>query len=354
MTTVEACGSDRRSVPDSQQRPVFHNCFTAITIAASILVAFRHGVILLGPTRETQALLAHAMPLGIFILLSVSGYLLVGSWERRPRFGAFALARVVRIFPALIVVVVGTVFVLGLALTEGGRWNYLGSPLTYEYLLNILLNPHYSLVGVFVDNDVSQAVNGTLWSLPAQFACYFFIPLVGIVRAKWLRAGVWLILAAGSACVSTSLWAAETVVWGSQFSQIFHVWPSFFIAAALATVRIRVPAAAAVAATIAFALIVLRIPALLSPGYWVLIPVATIGFGSLNVAVLRGVGKWGNPAYGIFLVGFPIQQTLIHVWPELNGWASVLVMLMLSIACGYASSRFLERPLERRSKAWST
>jgi len=339
--------------PEEQTRThprQFRNGFTAVTILASSLVALRHGVILLGADRETALLLPYAMPLGIFILLSVSGYLLVGSWDRRPALRAFALARAVRIFPALIVVVLVTIFVLGLALTQTGRWNYLGTSMTYEYLLNILLNPHYSLPGVFVENGVSQAVNGTLWSLPAQFTCYFFIPVVALIKVRGLRVAVWSLLAVGSAAASLTDWAATTIVWGSQFSQVFNVWPVFFVAAAVATSRWRAPAWLGVLAVVGFILIVVNWPAQLTWGYWILVPVATVALGRLDLPVIRSFGRWGNPSYGMFLVGFPVQQALIQLFPELNGWASLCVMLLIAVAVGYLSNRRLERPLERLSR----
>lgn len=346
QTGSEVAGASRSS------RPTHANGFTAITIAASVLVACRHGVILLGPERETQPLLHAAIPLGIFVLFAVSGYLLVGSWERRPSLAQFALARVVRIFPALVLVVLLTVFVLGLGLTEIDRWDYLGSAQTAEYLLNLLLNPQYALPGVFVDNEVSQAVNGTLWSLPAQFACFFFVPLVAIARVPWVRAGIWIALAVAAASISSSMWAAETIVWGSQVSQGLNVWPSFFVAAAIATVRLRPPPVLTAVVIVAFGAILFSAPSAIHIGYWLLVPLATVGLGSLDIRGVRSAGRWGNPSYGVFLVGFPVQQTLLHVWPDLNAWLSVSTTLLVSLGYGYASNRLLERNVERLSRAW--
>lgn len=339
--------------PEEQARTrprQFRNVFTAVTVFASTLVTVRHGVILLGADRETAPLLPYAVPLGIFILLSVSGYLLVGSWDRRPVLRVFALSRAARIFPALIVVVLASAFVLGLALTRTGLWEYLGTGTTYEYLLNILLNPHYSLPGVFTENGVSQAVNGALWSLPAQFACSFSIPVVALVKARGLRVVVWALLAIGSAAASRTDWAAATIVWGSQLSQVFNVWPVFFVAAAVATSRWRVPAWLGVLAVVGFVLLVLNWPGQLAWGHWIFVPLGTVALGRLDVPVLRSFGRWGNPSYGMFLVGFPIQQALIQLFPDLNGWASLCVMLLIAMAAGYLSNRRLERPLERLSR----
>jgi len=348
LPVSEAEGSSRSS------RRVHANSFTAITIAASLLVAFRHGVILLGPDRETQLLLPFVIPLGIFILFAVSGYLLVGSWDRRPSLAQFTLARVVRIFPALVVIVLLTVFVLGLALTELDHWDYLGSATTAEYLLNMLLNPHYALPGVFMENEVSQAVNGTLWSLPAQFTCFFFVPLVAIARVRWVRAGIWIALAVAAASISASTWAAETIVWGSQVSQGLNVWPSFFVAAAIATVRLRPPPALTAVAIVGFGAIVFCAPSALPVGYWLLVPLATVGLGSFDIRGVRSAGRWGNPSYGVFLVGFPVQQALLHLWPDLNAWLSVSMTLLVSLTYGYASNRLLERRIERFSRVCIT
>jgi hypothetical protein len=82
-----------------------------------------------------------------------------------------------RIFPTLIVLSVLTVFVLGLILTKIPRMEYFQSPATYAYLWNIALAPRFSLPGVLASNPFPVAVNGSLWTLPAEFPMHILLPV---------------------------------------------------------------------------------------------------------------------------------------------------------------------------------
>lgn len=332
------------------------NSFTALTVLAVLLVMLRHSGVIFGASSEMGGWNV-LPPLGIYILLAVSGYLLVGSWERRPRFGAYATARVIRILPSLAIVVLLTVFVLGPAFTVLSAAEYFDSPLTWDYLGNIVLRLRYFLPGVFEQNPYPDAVNGSLWSLPAQFAAFFFVPLLALVRHRIARGVLWLTLAVVSAAASQVPALGTFDVWGSSPPEVLRVWPAFFVAAGL---RVLVGSIRARWGVVALAVLVLvhlvRVDPLRIGGIpldavliadWFVIPVAVVAIGAAAVPVLSGVGRWGNPSYGTYLTGFPIQQGIVAVFGTEHALLSVLLSIVLALGCGYALNRGIERPLAR-------
>lgn len=123
--------------------------------------------------------------LGVAMFFSISGYLIAISWMRDPHLGRFAVRRLLRILPGLVVVVAFCALVLGPWMSTVPPAEYYWHPGVWAYFRNILFSPVYSLPGVFGANPYPHAVNGSLWTLPLEFFLYFaMIPVsfLGIVR----------------------------------------------------------------------------------------------------------------------------------------------------------------------------
>jgi peptidoglycan/LPS O-acetylase OafA/YrhL len=151
------------------------NNFDFLRFLAATLVIFSHSFSfstasgwepLLTLTRGQSTL--GGVGLGIFFV--VSGFLVTQSFENSRSIARFLKARVLRIFPALAVVVCLSVFLLGPLLTSLSLGAYLSNSATYNYLSQLLLDPsHYSLPGVFGSNVQGSLFNGPLWTLSFEF-----------------------------------------------------------------------------------------------------------------------------------------------------------------------------------------
>ncbi|WP_259463085.1 acyltransferase family protein [Streptococcus iniae] len=113
--------------------------------------------------------------LAVAVFFIASGFLIYRSIERRPNFNNYLKARLIRIFPPLFFVVLITVFILGPFLTTLTIGNYFMSKDTWLYFMNAVLLPKHSLPGLFSSNTYGNVVNGALWTLPVEFACYLAI-----------------------------------------------------------------------------------------------------------------------------------------------------------------------------------
>jgi peptidoglycan/LPS O-acetylase OafA/YrhL len=336
--------------PASEPTVAPQNSFTALTILAVVLVVLRHSGSIFGAESEVGGW--NSVPvLGIYILFAVSGYLLVGSWERRPNVGTFAVARVIRIIPSLAIVVLLCVFALGPALSTLDGAEYFASEQTRDYLGNIVLRLQYFLPGVFAGNPYPDVVNGSLWSLPAQFAAAFFVPLVSFVR-PWIARGVlWMTLAVASAAASQLPQLALYDIWGSNPPDVLRIWPAFFVAAGLRVLVGKIGLRWGIAATGVLVLSSIVWPAAVQWVDWFVIPIAVVALGGAALPVIKHAGRWGNPTFGIYLTGFPIQQTIVATIGTEHAASSVLVSLVLSLGFGYALNRGVERPLARVHRA---
>lgn len=122
---------------------------------------------------------------------AISGFLMFPSFEKRPGLKRYFSRRAKRIFPPYVFIVLlaafGLVFVSNLPAGEyfcsKEFWSYLAANLSF---LNFL-SP--DLPGVFTDatNSIS-AVNGSLWTMKGEVACYMTVPLVFyVVKVSGVR-----------------------------------------------------------------------------------------------------------------------------------------------------------------------
>ena len=103
--------------------------------------------------------------LAVCIFFLFSGFLITKSVLHRTTAKAFFSARIVRLFPPLIAVVLVCTFVLGPAMTELPAGEYFASAQTWKYLGNICLLLIHELPGVFTHNPYDASVNGASPSL---------------------------------------------------------------------------------------------------------------------------------------------------------------------------------------------
>lgn len=83
------------------------------------------------PLRNTLGITWGVIAVDVFFV--TSGFLIAGSFFRSRNMVAFVWARVLRIYPALIVAISACVFVVGLAFTSLTANEYLTNPQTYKY-----------------------------------------------------------------------------------------------------------------------------------------------------------------------------------------------------------------------------
>lgn len=116
---------------------------------------------------------------GVIIFFTLSGYLVTLSWERSAGLWDFAWKRAIRIYPALLTVCMLTVLLLGPIVTDVSLEEYWQSSTTLKYLQTATgFNIQYALPGVFQNNPLPHALNGSLWSLPYEIKCYFALILL--------------------------------------------------------------------------------------------------------------------------------------------------------------------------------
>src|SRR5258706_13915851 len=87
----------------------------------------------------------------------------------------FAISRIARLYPAVIVYVLLSIIILGpYAASVPARTYFQAHP--WDNFMNATLwNWRYNLPYVFSDNPLKHVTNRSGWTLPVELRCYFFV-----------------------------------------------------------------------------------------------------------------------------------------------------------------------------------
>lgn len=319
------------------------NNLNVIRLIAAFLVLFGHSFVFLGLPEPLFLSWDHLGPLAVYIFFTISGYLITESWDRDPHLGRFFARRALRIFPGLAICIVLSAFILGPMLTTLSLNEYFKSTITWNYLYNIALYMTYSLPGVFETNRVPNAVNGSLWSLSVEFLMYIVVVVIGFMRGnRWIYLG----LALGSA-VMTFFWALRVqqipVAYGIDLRYLFICGTYFWVGAVFYKFDIKQYLSLSVTALAVIALLCLEAwTPVLAVAAWILLPVVTLAFGFAYSPLLNRLIRTGDYSYGIYIYAFPIQQTIVYLYPDISLRLYVSVCSVLTLICAALSWHLIE------------
>ena len=322
------------------------NAFVALRIAAASAVIFSHHFPISGVLPPVWLHSNMVGGVAVMVFFTISGYLVTLSWLREPRLLAFAGKRLLRLWPGMLVAIAAGMLVFGPAFTTLPVREFWSHPDTWDHARNALLVKAYTdLPGVFARNPLAGLMNGPLWTIPMEVLCYALLVLagsLGLLRWRWLA----------SMCLVAYMayfLGQRNADLGGPMEHWFE-YPAYFCYGSL----IALHRPAFVRHGVRLVLVLAPVAALLfwgfklehSAGLLWLAPL-TICLGLQRSAVWTRLQRAGDPSYGIYLLGCPVQQALYALWPGLPFPASLLLALVLSIAAGYASWHLVESPALR-------
>lgn len=328
------------------------NAFDLLRLLGALAVLVEHSWVLAG----------HGLPLlpaesgttlgriGVGIFFLTSGYLITSSWLADPSVGRFLARRALRIYPLFAVVVLMLALVAGPLLTVLPVGEYYTHPQTWTYLGNNLLvfPTEFALPGVFAGAPGSEAVNGSLWTIPTEILCYFAVialGVAGIVRRRWLMGLAALVPVAACAAVLVSGYSGTVVPRLLDARSVEQVALFAVGMVALHLLRRRGPGLPVAVLAILVWLVSWGTP--LAPlAALVAVAVVTLSVAFRAPARLRHPTGSYDLSYGTYLFAFPVQQVLVAAGIRDGGLVlGLTIAIVLPLAA--LSWRWLERPALR-------
>lgn len=340
------------------------NSFGLLRLLLASLVIVSHSWSIGGYGFEPLTLASNGISLGLFAVtgfFALSG-ILIGVSAERLQPGAYLRRRASRILPGywVALLVSGIAFGVSIAAVRGLNFrNALLSPANGSVRTYVVNNfplsaSQYNLGHVLDGMPYPNGINGSLWSLPYEFACY----LVVLVVIKWAAASVRpqrvlvmifalsLVLAILANKQGPIFVGVPFPILGPLDSRLFfNLWLAFISGSMIAHFRAAIPIR--LSWTLATWLIVL----LTIPGdvFWpwgvLLLPYGLLGIGHYLPKQLRTIGTKTDLSYGMYLYGFPVGQLIVAIVDETkwNGPLLAVTSIVTTIPFAYLSWTLIEK-----------
>ena len=314
------------------------NNFDFIRFIAAVAVIFSHSFDILAFQKEPLRTFSDGRytigDLSVAVFFIISGLLITQSFQRSSNFRSFVLARVLRIYPALIVIVVLTVFLIGPFLTTLSLNEYFSSRLTYTYLINALaIRMNYFLPGVFLENHYANAVNGSLWTLPLEIGCYALVASIGLfLKRRYIIA------------LSILLAVYAIIRWN-----LIHANTYYFMIGALVFVFRTTIKTNIILACLFFLVLIVNLHFTSSVHLSYLITGISLSYliihiGFVKTTHIKNFTKNGDFSYGLYIWAFIVQQSIASFYPTMNFYLYFIIAVIVTLCFAFASWYLIERP----------
>jgi peptidoglycan/LPS O-acetylase OafA/YrhL len=319
--------------------------FLLLRLIAASLVVYSHGMAfartLGGPDVLAWMGAGDAGALAVDVFFVASGFMIAGSYLRRRHLLDFLWARLLRIYPAYLLCLLGCAYVLGAIYTTLPLAAYLGQhEVTHYVSKNMQLSPGmvWTLPGVFTHNPKMDVVNGAIWTLPAEVRMYLWVALLGglgiLARRRWCNLAIAALLAWGlfgpvpvpmvpiEAYRHLAAYFALGVLCYVNRERVPVGWPLVIALAGLAWLLHATPVYA-----FAFGL-----------------ALASFVFAFAYATPWHGFNRFGDYSYGLYLWGFPLQQVVAYHLPQAGPLQNAVLGWLAAMALAVLSWHAIEKP----------
>jgi peptidoglycan/LPS O-acetylase OafA/YrhL len=280
--------------------------------------------------------------IGLIIFFFISGFLITQSLVSSASIKLFIWKRFLRIYPALIALMILTVFLLGPFFTEISLKQYFTDRSTWEYLLGAsLIRLRFVLPGVFHGGGI----NGSLWTLPIEFRLYLLLALlsiIGIIKKRFLYFGfIFLFIVLAMLVVPLNFpgellsYFTPYLSWGIYFltgSLIFFIKDKIIL-------DYRILILFFVLWLLARDIVIVdMVSEIICFSYF------TLWLSFKTPVLFSDFFKENDFSYSMYLYAYPLQQIIILNNPNITPWMLIGFATLALIPFCWLSWNFVEKP----------
>lgn len=323
--------------------------FLAIRIIAASMVIYAHAPAIAPAVNETDIFVLlgfgnYSGRIAVNIFFLISGFLVTGSLTRQNGdIIKFFKLRALRLVPAFFINLIILAIIIGPIATNLPINKYFSNPETWKYITqNIKFSTHmlWKLPGVLEEvqstSPHASAINGSIWSIPAEVRMYLILGLLGLTgffsSKRIATIGILILLIIGT--------------FFPQYLPLHQTWiePGAYFGIGVLVFLHR--ESIRVSWLLATGLVILAVITRHLPSYQAAFPLALSGIVFALAYItppIQFLEKYGDPSYGVYLWGWPCQQLIAQKIPHAGLFSHTILSIALSVICGYASWHLIEK-----------
>jgi len=302
--------------------------------------------------------------IAVFGFMVISGFLVTQSFINSKNYFFYLIKRILRIFPAFLVSLVLIALFVGPFLTKLNLVSYFFSgsgqlsdnPFMFVFK-NIIFNINglysWGIHDLFLNNPFPSGVNGSMWTLKHEFACYLILPILGyflFFRHKLLLIGFTVlfviinILKQKFGISAFDLPGDKFWVIGAfEYDSFFKLGSYFFIGMLMYVfsnkiiINKRLFLLSLMLLFISLKFGNVNILALLLLPYIVIYLAVNLPFSKFS--------KYGDYSYGMYIYAFPVMQMLVLFFKDkLEIFSFFVSSFLITLFVSFFSWKFIEKP----------
>ena len=276
----------------------------------------------------------------------ISGLTIAASLARARSYREFIVARVLRIWPALIVVTLILTLCVGPLLGRETASAYFADPGWAEYIRKAvyLSAAGLNLPGVFSGNPHLPIANGSPWTLKYEVICYGLIAICAISAGGRHRLARTHLIAISTAAAAAAMLLTPAGLYESFPGHLARFWFAFGLGVLTWQYADRLRLSFWTVAGLGACLWVSRGGQFERPLSIVFTASLVLFLAILPAERTRRFTNRTDLSYGVYVTAWPITQTIIEFFPDQPLLNVTLATLLLSIAMAFASWTLIEKP----------
>lgn len=335
------------------------NNFDLIRVGLAFIVLLVHAAALSKYSSLSPILDIFSAEIAVKSFFVISGFLIFMSYEKSNSISLYLSKRIRRIYPAYaLVIIVSTLF--GLIYTSVPIQEYL-SFTTLKYLISNLLFLNFlqpNLPGLFTENPIA-AVNGALWTLKIEVIFYALVPIIVMAFSRIGRMKVIIGIYVLSLLYSYALFYLYEFYKYSFLAELQHQLPgqlTFFMMGASGYYYFEYFKKYSfyfLGAGVFFLLMFRNflIWNIFEPAVLLIL----ILFLATRFYYLGNLNRYGDFSYGIYILHFPVLQTLISLHLFKNShWVFLFASGATVISLSFLLWHIVEKPFLKNNSHYLT
>ena len=283
--------------------------------------------------------------LAVLVFFAISGHLVASSWVADPVLWRFAARRILRIWPAYFVAIVGAALWIGFTdprpVAVTGAWMFVFKHLQFAaFDWNFFPTLH------------DPRLNPSIWTIPFEAGCYVAFAAVAISARKW-----WAEVLVTLGGIVFAMWGVGLRSFDPSDASVGTDWALFGALFSFGAVLLGLPVLRTARASVA--LILFGVISYLAGseviGLVLVIPPVAVFVGRCSWPVFRKAACFGDLSYGIYLWGWPVQQIVAtQMGVGVGFWRLLFVSLPVVVLLAFISWHVVEKRALRAKPSTST
>lgn len=290
----------------------------------------------------------YAGAFAVKLFFFISGLVVTNSYLSKKSAIYFIISRVFRIMPALLFVLILTVFLFGIFLTKFDTYDYL---IRLDYLRyirhNLVFYSDYILPGVFTENLYPNIVNGSFWSLRYEVGCYIVLLFLFVLLGK--KSKYYILIPILLIFIDTLLPTRFILGFIDNNPEKYLLPISFAYGAFFAIMSDKININIYVVIFSLLAYIIFK-DTIYADLIFLFASCNILIYISSRTFILKLKPKY-DISYGIYLWGFLVQQTIFHFFGHFYIGFHCLLAIVLSVILALITFIYIERPFIKVGKS---